>query len=106
MAIPNHMYLLLMMPAPKGALSVYGDLQTSYACEANNIKLSDILERSRNSVLVAQAAKNLPADQQQIPAKESTSESQLAPAVATKTIVLWDDEPHKTAVIGASLDSA
>ena len=60
----------------------------------------------RNSVLVAQAAKNLPADQQPIPAKESTSESQLAPAVATKTIVLWDDEPHKTAVIEASLDPA
>ena len=26
MAIPNHMYLLLKMPAPKGVLSVYGDL--------------------------------------------------------------------------------
>ena len=28
------------------------------------------------------------------------------PAVATKTIVLWDDEPHKTTVIGTSLDPA
>ena len=62
--IPNHTYLLLKMPAPKGVLSVYGDLQTSYACEAKNIKLSDTLERSRYSVLVAQAAKNLLADQQ------------------------------------------
>ena len=44
MEIPNHMYLLLKMPAPKGVLSVYGDLQTSYACEAENIKLSDTLE--------------------------------------------------------------
>ncbi|XP_039797577.1 uncharacterized protein LOC120662510 [Panicum virgatum] len=43
-AIPNHTYLLLKMPAPKGVLSVYGDLQTSYACEAENIKLSDTLE--------------------------------------------------------------
>ena len=75
-------------------------------CEAKNIELSDTLERSRNSVLVAQVAKNLPADQQQIPAKESTSESQLVPAVATNTIVLRDDEPHKTTVIGASLNSA
>ena len=94
------------MPAPKGVLSVYGDLQNSYACEAKNIELSDTLERSKNTVLVAQAAKNLSVDQQQIPAKESTSESQLTPAVATKTIILRDDEPHKTAVIGASLDSA
>jgi hypothetical protein len=64
------------------------------------------MERSRNSILVAQAAKNLLEDQQHIPAKESTFESQLAPAVATKTIILRDDELHKTAVIGASLDSA
>ena len=106
MAIPNHTYLVLKMPAPKGVLSVYGDLQTSYACEAKNVELSDTLERSRNSVLVAQAAKNLPADQQLIPAKESTFELQLAPAVATKTIVLRDDEPHKTAVIGVILDPA
>ncbi|XP_039797595.1 uncharacterized protein LOC120662531 [Panicum virgatum] len=92
--------------APKRVLSVYGDLQTSYACEAKNIELSDTLERSRNSVLVAQEPKNLPVDQQQIPAKESTSESQLAPAVATKTIVLRDEESYKTAVIGANLDPA
>ena len=78
----------------------------SYACEAENIKVSNTLERSKNAVLVAQVAKNLSADQQQILAKESTSESQLAPAVATKTIVLRDDEPHKTVVIGASLDSS
>jgi hypothetical protein len=75
MAIPSHTYLLLKMPAPKGVLSVYGDLQTSNACEVENIKLSDTLERSKNLVLVAQASKNLPADQQHIPANESTSES-------------------------------
>ena len=106
MAIPNHTYLILKMPAPKGVLSVYEDLQNSYACEAKNIELSDTLDRSRNSVLVAQAAKNLPVDQQHIPAKESTSESQLTLAVVTKTIVLQDDEPHKTAVIGPRLNSA
>ncbi|XP_039815120.1 uncharacterized protein LOC120678021 [Panicum virgatum] len=44
MAIPNHKYLLLKMPAPKGVLSVYGGLQTSYACETKNIELSDTLE--------------------------------------------------------------
>jgi hypothetical protein len=43
-AIPNHTYLLLKMPAPKGVLLVYGDLHTSNACEAENIKLSNTLE--------------------------------------------------------------
>ena len=44
MAIPDHTYLLLKMPALKGVLSVYGDLQISYTCEAKNIELSDTLE--------------------------------------------------------------
>ena len=44
MAIPNHTYLLLKMPAPKGVLLVYGDLQMLYSCEAENIKLSNTLE--------------------------------------------------------------
>ena len=44
MAIPNHTYLLLKMPAPKGVLSFYGDLQISYTCEAKNIELSNTLE--------------------------------------------------------------
>jgi hypothetical protein len=53
MVILNHTYLLLKISAPKGVLSVYGDLQMSYSCEAKNIKLFDALERSRNAVLVA-----------------------------------------------------
>jgi hypothetical protein len=36
----------------------------SYSCEAENIKLSNTLELSRNIVLIARATKNLPADQQ------------------------------------------
>ena len=60
MAVPNHTYLLMKISAPKGVLSIYGDVKTSHSCEAENINLSSALERSRNAVLVAQAAKDLP----------------------------------------------
>ena len=37
MAIPNHTYLPLKMPAPNGVLSIRGDIQTSHSCETENI---------------------------------------------------------------------
>ncbi|XP_039778273.1 uncharacterized protein LOC120645557 [Panicum virgatum] len=94
MAVPNHMYLLMKMPVPKGVLSFYGDIQTSHSCEMENINLSSTLEWSKNMILVAQATKDLPEDQAQIPTKDSVAESQLQPDHQTKAIILKDDEPH------------
>jgi hypothetical protein len=34
MAIPHHTYLIMMMPAPSGILSVLGDIMVSYNCES------------------------------------------------------------------------
>jgi len=53
-----------------------------------NINPSSTLEQSRNVVLVALAAKDLPEDQQRIPTNDSASESQLMLDVQTKAIVL------------------
>ena len=89
----------MRMPAPNGVISVYGNIQTSHSCETENINLSNTLECSKNSALVAQAAKDLPKDQLQIPTKDSASESQLQPDKQVKAIVLRDNEPHKTALI-------
>ncbi|XP_004967226.1 uncharacterized protein LOC101778803 [Setaria italica] len=33
MAIPNHTYLILNMPAPNGVLSIFGNVETSYKCD-------------------------------------------------------------------------
>ncbi|XP_039787557.1 uncharacterized protein LOC120653978 [Panicum virgatum] len=52
MAIPNHMYLLLKMPAPNEVLSIHGDIQTSHSCETENINTSEAMERSNNQALV------------------------------------------------------
>jgi hypothetical protein len=106
MAIQNHTYLLLKMPAPNEVLSIRGDIQTSHSCETENINTANAMERSRNQVLVAQAAKALAKDQLQIPSNDSASGSQLHPDSQTKAIVLWDDHPDKIALIGAELGFA
>ena len=48
MAIPNHTYLLLKIPAPNGVFSIRGDIQTSHSCETENINTAEALERSNN----------------------------------------------------------
>ena len=53
MAIPNHMYLLLKMPAPNGVLSIRGDIQTSHSCETENINTAEAMVRNNNQALVA-----------------------------------------------------
>src|SRR6185503_5987747 len=106
MAIPNHTYLLLKMPAPNGVLSIRGDIQTSHSYETENINTAEALERSNNQAVVAQAAKALTMDQLQKPSNNSVPESQLHPDSQTKAIVLSDNHPNKTVLIGADLDSA
>ena len=63
MAIPNHTYLLLKMPAPNGVLSIHGDIKMFHSCEIENINTAEAMERSSNQALVAQAAKALAMDQ-------------------------------------------
>ena len=75
MAILNHMYLLLKMPAPNGVLSICGDIQTSHSYETESINTAEAMERSSNQALVAQAAKDLAKDQLRIPSNDSTSGS-------------------------------
>jgi len=71
MAIPNHTYLLLKMPAPNIVLSIHGEIQMSHSCETENINTAEAMERSNNQAMVAQAAKALAKDQLQIPSNDS-----------------------------------
>ncbi|XP_039841620.1 uncharacterized protein LOC120701879 [Panicum virgatum] len=87
-----------------GVLSIRGDIQTSHACETENINNAEAIERSNNQALVAQAAKALTMDQLQKPSNDSGS--QLHPDSQTKAIILSDNHPDKTVLIRADLDSA
>ena len=106
MAIPNHTYLLLKMSAPNRVLSICGDIQMSHSCKMKNIITAEAMARSSNQAFVAQAAKALPKDQLQIPSNDSASGSQLQPDSQMKAIILRDDHPNKTALIGSELGFA
>jgi hypothetical protein len=79
MVIPNHTYLVLKMPALNGVISVHGELKTSHSCEMENIKLSEVLELSKNAVLVAELAKKIPPEDLSIVENDSATELQLQP---------------------------
>ena len=53
MAISNHTYLLLKMPAPNEVLCICGNIQTSHTCETEEVNLSLAIEKTRNQALVA-----------------------------------------------------
>ena len=106
MAIPNHTYLLMKMPAPNGVLSICGDIQTSHSYETESINTAEAMGRSSNQALVAQAAKDLVKGQLQIPSNDSVLGSQLHPNSQMNAIVLRDNHPDKTALIGTELGFA
>ncbi|CAN6272536.1 unnamed protein product [Urochloa humidicola] len=37
MAIPNHTYLIMKTPVPKGVLSTRGDIKVSYECDGEAV---------------------------------------------------------------------
>jgi hypothetical protein len=105
MVIPNHKYLVLKMPAPNGVISV-ADLKTSHSCETENINFFEVLELSKNVVLVVKSAKMIPPEDLSIPENDLATKSQLQPDYAMKAILLRENDPNKTALIGADLDQA
>jgi hypothetical protein len=58
MAIPQHTYLIMKMPAPNGILFVIGDIMVSYNYESATVELSkDSAIKAAATVMVSQAAK-------------------------------------------------
>lgn len=43
MGIPNHTYLVLKMSASNGVLSIYGNVETLYKCDAEAVQLAETL---------------------------------------------------------------
>jgi hypothetical protein len=83
MAIPHHTYLIMKMPAPKGILSVLGDIMVSYNCESATVELSkDSAIKAATMVMVTQAAK-IDQTTLQVPEQKRTSTA-LDPSLAIK----------------------
>ncbi|XP_004963764.1 uncharacterized protein LOC101767030 [Setaria italica] len=102
MAIPNHTYLILKMPAPNSVLSIFGDVETSYKCDTEAVQLAETLEYSANANIMVAESKEVDQSQLTIPEADPTPMA-LQPDPQVKKINLSLENPSKTARIGASL---
>jgi hypothetical protein len=103
MAIPHHTYLIMMIPAPNGILSVLGDIMVSYKCESSTVELSkDSAIKAAATVTVAQAAK-IDQTTLKVPEQKRTNTA-LDPSPAVKKVCLSLPDASKEVVIGADLD--
>jgi hypothetical protein len=93
----------MKMPAPKGILSVLGDIMVSYNCESTTIELSkDSTIKAAATVMVAQAAK-IGQTTLEVPEQKHTSTA-LDPSPAVKKVCLGLPDASKEVVNGANLD--
>jgi hypothetical protein len=103
MSIPHHTYLIMKMPAPKGILSVLGDIMVSYNCESATVELSkDSAIKAAATVMVTQAAK-IDQTTLQVPEQKCTTIA-LEPSLAIKKVCLGQPDASKEVVIGVDLD--
>ncbi|XP_014661321.1 uncharacterized protein LOC106804539 [Setaria italica] len=102
MAIPNHTYLVMKMPAPKGVFPMFGDIETFYNCDIEVVQLVETLKYSINAIMMLIESKNIDQNQLKIPEIEPTPLA-LQPDQQVKKISLDLEDPSKTALIGARL---
>jgi hypothetical protein len=85
MATPHYTYLVLKMPAPKGVLTVHGDLLISFKCDNKALEITTTNACfGASAVMVAEAKKVDPSDLT-IPEQKRTKTA-LDAMPATKTM--------------------
>jgi hypothetical protein len=102
MAVPYYSYLVLKMPTEQGVLTFRGNIYTAYTCEEESFK---VVEATDLSIRVEQTlvdASKIPAGQLEIP--ECQAPRKHIKSNEHKEIQLVDDDPSKTALVGANLD--
>jgi hypothetical protein len=102
MAIPHYTYLVLKMPAPKGVLTVYGNLLILFKCDSEALEIATTNACfGTSAVMVAEAKKIDPSDLT-VPEQKRT-ETTLDATPSTKKVCLGLAAPAKTVVIGDDL---
>ena len=102
MAIPHYTYLILKMPTEQGVLTIKGNVYTAYTCEAESCEAAETAELSKRLDEIKIDAAATPPENLEIPPKERPRK--MNKSNYHKTIQLCDDDPSKTALIGAHLD--
>jgi hypothetical protein len=102
MDVPHYSYLVLKMPTEQGVLTFRGNIYTAYTYEEESFK---VVEATDLSIRVEQTlvdASKIPAGQLEIP--ECQAPRKHIKSNEHKEIQLVDDDPSKTALVGANLD--
>jgi hypothetical protein len=102
MAVPHYTYLVLKMPAPKGVLTVYGDLLISFKCDSEALEIAMTNAYfGASAVMVAEAKKVDPSDLTVLEKKHTKTALDAMPS--TKKVCLGLADPTKTVVIDDDL---
>jgi hypothetical protein len=102
MAVPHHSYLVLKMPTEQGVLTLRGNVYTTYTYEEESFKVveaTDLLVRMEQTLV---DASEIPTSQLEIPERQAPWKN--IKSNEHKEIQMVDDDPSKTALIGANLD--
>jgi hypothetical protein len=100
--VPHYTYLVLKMLAPKGVLTVYGDLLISFKCDTAALEIATTHACFGASAVMVAEAKKVDQSDLTVPKKKRT-ETALDAMLSTKMICLGLDDPAKTVVIGDDL---
>jgi hypothetical protein len=99
-AIPHYAYLVLMMPGPRVAISIRGDVKCAFDCDGESCETANRSLASAELQELKQALAEFPPDPVMPEAKTSIQPEDTL----SKTIPLFVEEPSKVAHVGNSLD--
>jgi hypothetical protein len=102
MAVPHYTYLVLKMSAPKGVLTVYGDLLISFKSDTAALEITTAHACFGASAVMVAEAKKVDQSDLTVP-KQKRTETALDATPLTKKIYLGLADPAKTVVIGDDL---
>jgi hypothetical protein len=102
MVVPHHSYLVLKMPTEQGVLTLKGNVYTAYTCEEESFKVAEAIDLSIRMEQTLVDASKIPVGH--LESLERQASRKHIKSNEHKEIQLVDDDPCKTALIGANLD--
>jgi hypothetical protein len=102
MAVLHYTNLVLKMSAPKGVLTVYGNLRISFKCDSEALEIAMTKACSDASAVMVAEAKKVGPSNMTIPEQKGI-ETALDAAPSTEKVCLSLADPTKTVIIGDDL---
>jgi hypothetical protein len=102
MVVPHYSYLVLKMPTEQGVLTLRGNVYIAYTCEEESFKAAEATDLSIRMEQTLVGSSKILAGQLEIPERQAPRKH--IKSNEHKEIQLVDNDPSKTALIGANLD--